>query len=169
MFELFENEIIPTFSSKQQNGKSFIEQILGTFSSLVQLAHDDVLRPGGRRVAGEVERGGRELVFVQLSVEKVFDVNGFAGAGSADQKEGLAVLHEEVHQVVVLGRVHRRNDLQLKNNNSCLSFKTNYTRASQNLTFEMKLSLVLLLNWCYCLRNFSETSEPGFLNLNLRL
>jgi hypothetical protein len=89
-------------------------EILGTFSSLVQLAHDDVLRSGGRRVAGEVERGGRELVFVQLSVEKVFDVNGFAGAGSSDQKEGLAVLHEEVHQVVVLRRVHRRNDLKLK-------------------------------------------------------
>lgn len=82
-----------------------------TFPSLVKLAHDDLLRPGWRRVAREVKSRGRKLVLVQLPVEQILDVHRFAGSGSSYEEEWLAVLHEQVHEVVVLGSIHRRNDL----------------------------------------------------------
>ncbi len=77
---------------------------------LVQLAHDDVLGDGGRGVARKVQRRRGELVLVQLPVEQVLDIGGLPGARCAHEKEGLATLHEQVHEVVILGRLGRRND-----------------------------------------------------------
>lgn len=88
-------------------------QINLTFSSLIKLAHDDVLRSCRSRVAREVEGRRRKLVLVQLPVEQILDVDGLSGSGCSDEKKWFSVLHKQVHEVVVLGCVNRRNDLNI--------------------------------------------------------